>query len=166
MTFSFGSSRSVVSTGNHSPNKSNCDSATSAKTQARRPPHSPEPSLGYDKLEIRLQERDLQLARLQRIVSQKNKVSHFSSCSHRPAVHQDHSLSRDSSLLRSDSWCHRSCESHKLLIRILLLQSVQEDIQSLVSALDDFQVRIPPLWDTTDNARRTLMTESLLERDS
>jgi hypothetical protein len=30
--------------------------------------------LGYDKLEVRLQERDLQLSRLQRIVSQKNKV--------------------------------------------------------------------------------------------
>lgn len=30
---------------------------------------------GYDKLEVRLQERDLQLARLERIVSQKNKVA-------------------------------------------------------------------------------------------
>jgi hypothetical protein len=35
-------------------------------------------SSGYDKLQVRLQERDLQLARLQRVVSQKNKVSPFS----------------------------------------------------------------------------------------
>lgn len=33
---------------------------------------------GYEKLEVRLQERDLQLARLQRVVSQKNKVPHLS----------------------------------------------------------------------------------------